>query len=211
MLMAWLPATHASYWDAVSGKVEDLGTLYTGARLGWAVPAFVPADELSSIEDLKRPSVRERLKGRIQGIDPGSGLMQESARALEAYGLEGYRLMSGSGAAMTASMQRAVRLGRWAVVTAWSPHWMFARWDLRYLQDPKGVLSRGERVHALARSGFGRDYPRRVIDFLGRMYLPLEELEQAMSHAVDHGAEAAVDRYLERHPRRVRYWLTGEP
>jgi glycine betaine/proline transport system substrate-binding protein len=210
MLMAWLPVTHADYWREVSGSVVNLGPLYTGARLGWAVPSYLPEEQLDSIEDLKRPQVRRMLRGRIQGIDPGSGLMQASERAVAEYGLDGYELMSGSGAAMTAAMDRAVRLQRPIVVTTWNPHWMFARWQLRYLKDPKGILSRDERVHALARAGFGRDYPRAVVDMLARMFIPLDELEDALLDAVDHSPEAAAARYLESHPRRVAYWLEGQ-
>lgn len=209
MLMAWLPATHAAYFDKVAGAVVDFGALYTGARLGWAVPSYVPAEELGSIEDLKKPSVRKRLHARIQGIDPGSGLVQASEQAIRVYGLSGYRLRSGSGAAMTAALERAYRLRRWIVVTTWSPHWMFKRWQLRYLDDPRGVLSQNESIHALARRGFSRDYPPSVVDFITRLYIPLDELEDALAYAVDATPQAAVERYVREHPARIRYWLSG--
>lgn len=209
MLMAWLPATHRAYYEKVAPSVENLGPLYTGARLGWVVPDYVPEQELGSIEDLHNPSVHERLRGRIQGIDPGSGLMQVSERAMTQYGLTDYRLMAGSGAAMTAALERAYRLQRWIVVTSWSPHWMFVRWKLRYLRDPKHVLSDDERIHALARRGFSHDYPRPVVDFISRMFIPLDELEDALLFASDHSVQAAVDHYLQTHPARVRYWTHG--
>ncbi len=34
MLMAWLPDTHADYYDKFENDVENLGTLYEDARLG---------------------------------------------------------------------------------------------------------------------------------------------------------------------------------
>ena len=52
MLMAWLPKTHQNYWKKVAGKVVNLGPLYTGAKLGWAVPDYVPKDQVSSVADL---------------------------------------------------------------------------------------------------------------------------------------------------------------
>lgn len=67
MMMAWLPETHADYYKRVEGKVENLGPLYEGAKLGWIVPDYIPESEVSSIEDLKKPEVREKLKGEIQG------------------------------------------------------------------------------------------------------------------------------------------------
>jgi len=211
MLMAWLPTTHAAYWEKVGGEVLDLGPLYTGARLGWAVPDSVPEDVLGSIEDLRDPGVRRRLRRQVQGIDPGSGLMQASERALVAYGLEGeVELVSASGAAMTAALGRAIRRDEWIVVTAWSPHWMFAEWELRYLDDPRGVLGGRERVHALARPGFGEDAPPEVLDFFARLFVPMAELEEALLTANDASVDEAVAEYMAAHPVRIDYWVTGE-
>ncbi len=209
MLMSWLPLTHAAYMERVGDRIVPLGILYTGARLGWAVPAYVPEDQLGSIADLTNPEVRERLSGQIQGIDPGAGLMQASERAIEAYGLDGYDLVSASGAAMTAALDRAIRREQWIVVTAWSPHWMFSRHDIRYLDDPQGSLGGQERVHVMARQGFDQDYPEATA-FLARMSLPLDELEALMLQATETSYEEAVAAYIAEHPARVNYWATGE-
>ncbi|MFW6092818.1 MAG: glycine betaine ABC transporter substrate-binding protein [Pseudomonadota bacterium] len=209
MVMAWLPDTHRDYYQRFAGRFVDLGPIYTGARLGWVVPAYVPAEVLGSIEDLNDPEVARRLRRQIYGIDPGAGLMRLSDEAVAAYGLEAYNLIASSGAAMTAMMERAIRREQWIVATAWSPHWMFHRWELRYLEDPRGVLGGRERVHALARKGFYRDAPE-VFELLGRLYLPLKELEAAIAEARETSYAEAVDRYVRTHPERVHYWLTGE-
>lgn len=209
MLMAWLPLTHADYWQRFADDVVDLGALYTRARLGWAVPAYVPESRLGSIADLADPAIRRRLGGRIQGIDPGSGLMQASERAIDAYGLQDYELVSASGAAMTAALARAIERNEWIVVTAWNPHWMFARWDLRYLDDPKRAFGGREHVDAIARKGFYQDFPPEVSEFFARMYLPLDELEAALLTATEDSVDTAVDDYLRLHADRVDYWVTG--
>lgn len=209
MLMSWQPQTHGPYVRRVAGRVEDLGALYTGGRLGWAVPAYVPRDAIASIGDLAKTEVRERLDGRITGIEPASGLMRLSRRAVDAYGLEGYELKPGSGPAMGEALGRAIEAGEWIVVTAWSPHWMFAAFDLRYLDDERGILGGTERVHALARPGFHADHPE-VAELLGRMWLPRTELEAALLDARKDSANAAVDRYLKTHPERIRYWISGK-
>ncbi|MGD8312532.1 MAG: glycine betaine ABC transporter substrate-binding protein, partial [Gammaproteobacteria bacterium] len=136
MLMAWLPLTHKPYMDKLGDQLVDLGPLYTRARLGWVVPDYIPEDTLSSIRDLKDPQVARKLGHRIHGIDPGAGLMQASEKTLQDYDLDSYRLVSSSGAGMTAALSRAIKREKWIVVTGWSPHWMFARWKLRYLEDP---------------------------------------------------------------------------
>ncbi len=172
------------------------------------MPAYVPEETLGSIEDLQDPEVARRLRRQIYGIDPGAGLMRLSEAAMGVYGLDEYTLIASSGAAMTAMVERAVRRERWIVATAWSPHWMFQRWRLRYLEDPRGALGGAERVHALVREGLQRDAPE-AFELLARLYLPLAELEAAMALARETSYAAAVERYVERHPARIRYWLTG--
>jgi glycine betaine/proline transport system substrate-binding protein len=209
MLMAWLPVTHSNYWKRVQTQVTNLGPVYMG-RLGWAVPAYVPEDQLSSITDLTTPEVARRVGGKIQGIDPGSGLMQASERAMSEYGLDRLQLVSASGAAMTAVLDRAIRRKRWVVVTAWQPHWIFAQYDMRFLDDPRGILGGYERIHVLTRKGFQTDYPPEVTEFLARMYLPQDEMAAILLTAQNQPVQDAVAAYIRDHPARIRYWLTGE-
>jgi glycine betaine/proline transport system substrate-binding protein len=47
---AWLPTTHADYYEEFKGQFEDLGSNLHGTKLGLVVPAYMDID---SIEDLK--------------------------------------------------------------------------------------------------------------------------------------------------------------
>ncbi|HET8727683.1 MAG TPA: glycine betaine ABC transporter substrate-binding protein [Alphaproteobacteria bacterium] len=208
MMMAWLPGTHADYYEDVAGEVVDLGPIYMQAKLGWVVPSYVPEDQISSIADLQSDEVREMLGGQIQGIDPGAGLMRLSEEAIETYGLD-YELISSSGAAMTAALARAIEREEPIVVTGWSPHWMFGKYDLRYLEDPEGALGGQERIHVLAREGLYDDAPE-VVEFLTRFFIPLDELEAVMAEATDSSYEEAAANYIKNNPERVNYWVTGE-
>ena len=209
MMMAWLPATHEDYYEEVASDVENLGVLYNGARLGWAVPTYIPEDELSSLADLSDEAVRAELDGTITGIDPGAGLTSLSEQALETYDLDEYTLQTSSGAGMTAALERAVGRDDWIVVTGWSPHWKFGAYDLRYLEDPEGVLGGPERVHVLARAGFDADYPE-ISAMLTRMYLPIDQLQNYMFQARETSYDEAISAYIEENPDRVEYWLNGE-
>lgn len=208
MLMSWQPGTHADYIEKLGDKLVNLGLLYTHARLGWVVPAYIPESEVSSIADLKQAGVKDKLDDTITGIDPGAGLTRLSKQAIEDYGLD-YELQISSGAGMTAALDRAIRRNEWIVVTGWSPHWMFGKYDLRYLDDPKGVLGRFERVHAVARKGFYQD-DIEAAGFISRMQLPIDDLQAAMYDAQGSSYEEAVTRYIENNPDRIRYWITGE-
>ena len=206
MLMAWLPDTHADYMDRVKDDVDNLGTMYEGARLGWVVPSYVPEDQVASIEDLKKAEVQEKLDGKIQGIDPGAGLMQLSNKTIDEYGLGGYRLVSASGAAMTAALARAEKREEWIVVTGWTPHWMFGRWDLRFLDDPKGTLGEAQHVDVIARKGFKKDYPE-VAAFLSNYKLDLEDLQAAMDEAQKTSYEEAIQTYIEENGEQIEGWF----
>jgi len=209
MLMSWQPITHQAYLEKVGKDIDDLGPMYTRAKLGWVVPTYVPEDQVKTIEDLKKPDVQKQLGGKIQGIDPGAGLMQASEKAIKEYNLDGYQLISASDAAMLAAVERATSRKEWIVATSWSPHWMFAKWDLRYLEDPKGVLGGLESVNKIVRKGFYQDHPD-VYEFFNRMVLPIGDVEKIMAEAQETSYEQAIDKYIKENEARVNYWVTGK-
>lgn len=208
MLMAWLPLTHRDYWVRVRDRVVDFGPMYSG-RLGWVVPDYVDAASVNSIADLRKPDVAARFNHQVQGIDPGSGLNQLSEVALRDYNLTTIKLVASSSAAMTAVLDQAIRERRWVVVTSWMPHWMFARYNLRFLDDPLQAFGDIEWIHALGRTGLSRMAPA-VADFLTRFRIPDRELTAVLLQAHRGTAEEAVQSYLNNHPERVKYWTTGE-
>jgi glycine betaine/proline transport system substrate-binding protein len=110
---------------------------------------------------------------------------------------------------MTAALERAARNEDWIVVTGWSPHWKFGAWDLRYIDDPKGVLGSWERIHAIARQGFYQDNID-AATMLGRMWIPIDDLQAAMYEARETSYEEAVTKYIENNGDRVEYWVSGE-
>lgn len=210
MLMAWLPDTHARYWKRYGDRLVDLGPLYQGGRLGWVVPDYVPRGRVNSIADLAKPAVAQRMDHRVQGIDPGAGLMQLSQETIQAYGLAGeYRLVSADAHAMAKALARAESDRRWIVVTGWTPHWIFAKWPLRFLKDPKNVLGSSQHVDVLVREGFRQDYPK-VATLLSAMHLSLAELQAGMFDAQQHGFPTAIDRFVATHHDQIASWVATD-
>lgn len=58
------------------------------------------------------------------------------------------------------------------------------------------------------RNAFTQDYPH-VSAFLARMYIPLDQLQQAMYEAQKTSYERAVHAYETAHPCRIHYWYMG--
>ena len=83
-------------------KVFGLGAV---ALLALGLAACGNDDDKAGTDSTK--SVGESLKYKITGIDPGAGIMEATEKAIEEYGLDEYDLVSGSGAAMTASLKKA--------------------------------------------------------------------------------------------------------
>lgn len=208
MLMSWQPRTHAKYLEKYGDDIRSVGPLYEGTRLGWAVPAYIPEDVVSSVEDLNKPEVREKLNGMIQGIDKDAGLSGLSRQVVEDYGLD-YEIKYGSGPLMAKNLGKAIADKEWIVVTAWNPHWIFGEYELRYLEEPKGIMEGSESVHAVVRKGFEQDQPE-IAGFLNRMEFSMAEIETLMAESRKVGHRQAIIDYVNNNMDKVRYWVTGE-
>jgi len=205
MVTAWLPVTHADYYEKVKDNVEKVSVVSGGAKLGWAVPTYVT---INSIDELNANA--DKFAGRIIGIDPGAGLMKLSEQAIADYKLDKLELMEGSGATMTAALADAVKNEAWVVVTAWSPHWMFGKWDLKYLEDPKGILGGEEQIEAIVRKGLDKDMPE-VYGFMSRFKWDSPgQLQMVMAWNQEGGSpEDNAKRFLKEYPDTVKGW-TGQ-
>lgn len=207
---SWLPLTHEAYWDKVASKVCDFGLLYEDASLGWAVPNYIPKSVVSSVTDLGKSEVREKCKGEIIGIDPGSGLMQHSALMMKEYPeLKGWKLLDSSDYSMVAELKRRMMRKEWVVVTLWRPHFAFSRFDIRYIDEPKKILGGEERCHIIGRRDFMEMFPNKVSMFLSRIYFPIGLVDELVD-LYETNDETAAAEFVKRHPKLIKYWVTGE-
>ncbi|SAL27460.1 glycine betaine ABC transporter substrate-binding protein [Caballeronia humi] len=207
MVGGWLPVTHGTYYSRYKNDMDDVSVIYTGGKNGWAVPSYIPESELSSIADLNKPDVKSKLNSTIQGIEPGGGLMQASEKAIKEYDLAGYKLQSSSEAGMLASVSRAAQSKQWIVATVWSPHWLFQKWPMRYLKDPKGALGGEEQIHAFGSKQFATKFPRANV-FMKHFKLTLADVEaiELEGNSTNDYATAAK-KFVEAHPDKLKAWL----
>lgn len=206
-LDVWMPSTHGQYMERFGDRVEVLGTWYDQADLGLAVPDYV---EARSIADL--PRYADRFGKRIVGIEAGAGLMRVTREsAMPGYGLDDWELVQSSTPTMLAELERAIQNREWIVVTLWRPHWAFAKYDIRYLDDPKGLMNPegAEKIQIIARQGFRDDFPE-VARWLERFELTLDQLAALEAAIQEHGADQpakGVAAWLKESRGLVETWL----
>ncbi len=173
----WEPITHKPYIEKFGDQVEHIGTIYTEGLLGLVVPSYVT---VNSIDELN--SVKDKFQGKIIGINPGAGIMNITKDVIKDYDLD-LELVASSEAGMLASLKKAYDKQEWVVVTGWKPHTMFARYDLKILEDPKKTMGKAETISTIATKGWAEKNPelasffknfKMTDDLLGSLMLAVE-------------------------------------
>ncbi|EOH92423.1 glycine betaine/L-proline ABC transporter glycine betaine/L-proline-binding/permease [Enterococcus haemoperoxidus ATCC BAA-382] len=199
MVAAWLPGTHGEQYKQYKNKVDDLGENLKGAKLGIVVPQYMDVD---SIEDLK-----DQAGKKITGIEPGAGVVAAAEKTQKAYNnLSDWSVETSSSGAMTVALGQAIKNKEEIVITGWSPHWMFAKYDLKYLEDPKGTMGKEETIHTMARKGLEKENPE-AYNILKNFHWTKEDMESVMLE-INNGTEptqAARD-WIDSHSKEVAEW-----
>ena len=160
--------------------------------------------------DAKKP-LGPQINYTITGIDAGAGIMSRTDKALKAYGLEekNWQLQPSSTAAMTSTLQKAIADKRPIVVTGWTPHWMFTKFPLKFLKDPKNVYGKAEQIHTIVRKGLKQDAPQ-AYQVLDQFHWTPKEISSVML-AVNNGQDpaAAAKAYVKKHPEQIAQWTKG--
>ena len=112
---------------------------------------------------------------------------------------------------MTDVLSRAIRRQEWIVITGWIPHWSFARWNLRFLEDPKNIYGGKGYVHTLVREGLSEDMPE-AFALLDNFHWKPEAVGQVMLWIQEDDGRVPYDkalRWMRANPGKVDAWLTG--
>ncbi|MBB5174243.1 glycine betaine ABC transporter substrate-binding protein [Texcoconibacillus texcoconensis] len=151
----------------------------------------------------------EEVDYTITGIDAGAGVTASTEEVLEAYDLEDWSLQTSSGAAMTQALGDAFDNEEPIIVTGWNPHWKFAEYDLKYLEDTQGTFGEGEDIQTFARQGLEEDHPE-AFEVLDNFYWEGENMNEVMLN-INEGAdeeEAARD-WVDANEDMVSEWTNG--
>jgi glycine betaine/proline transport system substrate-binding protein len=194
------------------------------------------APDLRSVDDLKRyPEVfrdpESPAKGRFLNSPSGWTSETVNTQKLKAYGLDGQyvNFRSGSGAALDAEINSAIRRGQPVLFYYWSPTPLMGRVDLVRLEEPpfdpqawatltdaKNPSPRGSRslpakLSIGVSAAFRQQYPE-LVDTFSKVDLPIDTLNKAlarMSETRQAPREAALA-FLRDNPAVWKAWLPGE-
>lgn len=211
MAAAWLPEGHRAYWMRYGGQAVEVAKLYDGARFFWAVPGYVPANEVTSIEDLAKPTVAQRMTKSIQGIGMGAAITTRSQQALDVYGLGtlGYSLRPGTPAEWTGAFNAAAPERRWIVFPTWAPQYLNRDGQLRALADPRGILGATNHASLVAPSDRFQALPAKTRATLARIELGIDGVTE-MDWLVNAGKltpREAARTWMRANEGRVSGWF----
>jgi len=152
----------------------------------------------------------EEMDYSIVGIEPGAGVVQAAENATEEYdSLEGWEVQTSSSGAMATTLGEAIKNEEPIAVTGWSPHWKFAKYDLKYLEDPEGTFGEAETIDTMVREGLEEDMPE-AYQVLDQFQWTPDDLEAVMLE-VSEGAEPqeAAAEWIEENEDKVAEWTEG--
>lgn len=200
---AWLPHDQGTYWNKVKSTSEKINSWYASPTTeGFVVPSYV---NINSISQLKTHS--SEFNGQIVGIDAGAGEMALAAKAVKQYGLP-EKLVTSSSSAMLAQLSSAISAHKPVVVTLWSPHWAFAKWHLKYLQDPKNIFGPPDHIYTIANSSWAKKNPQ-LVKWLKNFKMNQQQvgsLENDINAVPSSQINSAVNKWIKANQSLVNSW-----
>jgi glycine betaine/proline transport system substrate-binding protein len=199
----WIVNIHVPYKERFGDKIEYTGIAYKDAISGIAVPAYVDID---SLDDLKGNG--KMFGNRIVGIEPSAGLMLTTEKAMEAYGLnDEYKLVQGSTAGMLAALDKATNNKEPILFLPWRPHSMFQQFDIKVLEDPKGIFVPDD-VYTGVNPSLKEKAPD-LYKFAQGFNMEISEIERIMVESDENEAKAAelARKWVDDNQAKINEWL----
>lgn len=196
----WLPKTHGRK-VARFDNIYSAGINYRKAVLGLVVPDYVPIQSIPKLNEYA-----QQFDGKIIGIERGSGIAAATDKVIEKYNLS-FTQLNSSSVAMVAELKKAIKEKRWIVITGWKPHWMFARFNLKFLKDPKQVYGKAEHIETYVRENLDEDYPR-VYRYFENFYLDDTTMSDLLSEMQSSdNKKKTAKQWVDSHQKLVHSWM----
>ncbi|MFK3957934.1 glycine betaine ABC transporter substrate-binding protein [Guptibacillus hwajinpoensis] len=202
-LEVWLPVQDANYLEEYQDTVNFSDeTWFDEAKVGLVVPTYL--EDINSVEDLNEH--KELFNSEIVGFDPGAGTMEVTEQLIKDYDLD-FELVPSSESAMLAEIKKAVNDKEPIVAPLWSPHWVFSKYDLKFLEDPQNTFGGVEKIHHATRQGFEEDYPK-VSEWFKNWKMNNQQISELIDY-VESSEEPAdgAEKWVEENQDLIDEWV----
>jgi glycine betaine/proline transport system substrate-binding protein len=198
----WIP-NQKKYLREVAGDVEHLDPWFEGKTAqGVAVPYYMDVYSLPELDNVGTDM--------IIGVEPGSAFHpQIKNEVIPGYDLD-MKLVEGSTSAMLSELEKAYEMREPIVFFGWSPHWMNARYDFRYLEDPRDLLgdfNNPAKISSIVNADLSEDDPT-AYAFIKALSLGEEQINQLEADINETGDPVeGVKAWLEDNNNVVQPWI----
>jgi glycine betaine/proline transport system substrate-binding protein len=202
-LEIWLPVQDALYLEKFQDTINfSESTWFDNAKVGLVVPTYL--EEVNSVENLNEH--KELFNGEIIGFDPGAGTMEVTEQLIKDYNLD-FELIASSEPAMLSEIEKAVKNEKPIVAPLWSPHSVFSKFDLKFLEDPQNTFGGVEKIHHATRLGFEEDYSE-VSKWLKNWKMDDQQIGELINYV--ESAEDPLDgakKWIEENQELIGEWV----
>lgn len=206
----WSPAADTLYGPGVKDKsVEMVRVNLEGAKYTFATTKTAYDAGLKNIKDL--PKFKDKLDGKVYGIEPGNEGNDHFRKAFKKYGINGFTVVESSEAGMLSQVDR--NKDGYIVFLGWAPHWMGFLYKMEYLDGGDEWFGKNggyTDIKTLVRAGLKDDCPN-VYKYLKnvKFTIPMEnEVMFKIGKEKKEPRKAAME-YLKKNPDVLNAWLAG--
>ena len=208
----WMPSMTNDIKDyTAEGSVETIGENLSGAGYGLVVPTYMAEAGVKTLADLAKPEIKEKLDGKVYGIEAGNDGNQIilDMIAKPDSELAGYELVESSEAGMLTQAEQALKDNQWIVFLGWTPHPVMGEMKLAYLDGMGDTGFGAATVLTNVRKGYLTECPN-AGTFIKNLKFDLS-MENTMMDSILKGANAndVAKEWLKAHPDAVGPWLNG--
>ncbi len=198
----WLP-NHQAQFDGVENDVVQLDPWYEGVtEFGIGVPTYMA---ITTIPELNQTGLTQ-----ILGIEPGAIISERIPESvIPTYSLD-QEYVESSTPSMLAEVDNLYNDNEEFAFTPWRPHWMNAKYDFKFLEDPEdalGDLNDAATISTIVNEDLPDDDPV-AYAFMDALTLTEEQVNEIENINPEDYAQA-VSTWLEDEDNRavVEPWL----
>lgn len=210
----WMPAQAALAQPHLdSGRIEKLQTNLPVVRYTLAVLQSGHEAGLRDFADIQR--FEKELGGKIYGLERGNGgnKFVQSMIKDNVFGLQGFTLVESNENDMLNYVERAHRLGKFAVFLGWEPHPMNERFGMSYLSGGDAYFGPNygaAQVNTVARGGFSKDC-QNLARLFTNMTFSIASVSELMASVQESNTNRrrVAKKWIKANPQTVAAWLKG--